>query len=70
VNETRVRFPKYDANYGLLLRGIGQGRFEAVPQRESGFALTGDVRGTIQLGDTLVFGMNRGDVQAYRRAEK
>jgi hypothetical protein len=67
INETRIRFGKYDANYGTLLRGEGDGSFEYVPQRRSGFKLRGDVRGTVRVGDTLIFGINRDEMRAYRR---
>ncbi len=35
---------RYDASYGLLLRGIGGGRFSAVDQSTSGLHLDGDVK--------------------------
>jgi len=66
VNETRVRFPKYDANYGLLLRGDGDGGFAAVPQRRSGFAVRGDVRGLATIGDRILFARNRKALTSYR----
>lgn len=66
MNETRVRFAKYDANYGLLLEQTAPDRFESVPQHRSGFRVQGDVRGTARLGDTLLFGINRGEVAGYR----
>lgn len=66
VNETRVRFPKYDANYGVLLRGEDAGQFTYVPQRRSGFTLKGDVRSVIELDDRLLFGINRDSLAAYR----
>ncbi len=66
MNETRIRFPKYDANYGVLLRGDGSGEFSYVPQRRSGFALKGDVRSVLQLGDRLLFGRNRDSLAVYR----
>jgi hypothetical protein len=66
ANETRVRFPKYDANYGLLLHGEGQGRFSAVPQQTSGFKVRGDVRSLTSLGSRLLFGVNRDSLKAYQ----
>lgn len=66
MNETRIRFPKYDANYGVLLRGDGTGGFSYVPQRRSGFALKGDVRSVLQLGNRLLVGRNRDSPGAYR----
>jgi hypothetical protein len=35
---------RYDASYGLLLRGAGDGRFEAVDMERSGVAIEGQVR--------------------------
>lgn len=67
INEARMRFGKYDANYGVLLTGDGAGRFQYVPQHQSGLKLRGDVRGTLQVGTTLLFSTNRDSVQAYRR---
>ena len=68
MTETRVRFAKYDANYGVLLRGDGQGGFTYVPQRRSGFRLRGDVRAIAPVGDRLLFGVNRDSLAAYRPA--
>lgn len=66
MNETRVRFAKYDANYGILLRGDGKGEFEYVPQWRSGFKVRGDVRATIAIRDQIIFGINRDSLAAYR----
>ncbi len=66
ANETRVRLPKYDANYGLLLRGTGGGEYKAVSQRRSGFKVNGDVRGLTTLESRLLFGVNRDSVMTYR----
>jgi len=66
VNRARLRFGKSDANYGLLLRGDGRGGFAAVPQAESGFRLSGDVRSVVAVGDALLFGINQKPVAAYR----
>jgi hypothetical protein len=35
---------RYDASYGLLLRGIGDGRFAAIDMTQSGVEITGQVR--------------------------
>ncbi len=66
VNQARLRFGKYDANHGLLLAGNGRGKFTAVPQRESGFKLTGDVRSVVPVGDALLFGINQKPLAFYR----
>ena len=63
----KLRLGKFDANYGTLLLGDGQGRFRYVDQARSGFHLQGDVRSVMELADgTLLFGVNREKVRAYR----
>ncbi len=69
-NEARIRFGKYDANYGMLLRGRGDGSFEYVPQHESGLSLRGDVRSVLLLDDLLLFGINGSPVRAYMPARE
>ncbi len=70
INEARIRFGKYDANYGVLLRGDGDGAFEYVPQYESGFNLQGDVRSALKVNNHFLFGINRGAIQAYQPADE
>ncbi|MFL5560619.1 MAG: VCBS repeat-containing protein [Gemmatimonadaceae bacterium] len=49
---------RYDASYGLFLRGVGGGRFVAADMAESGVALDGEVRHLAELraanGDRLI----------------
>ena len=66
INHARLKFGKYDANYGLLLRGNGQGQFTTVPQQQAGFRLTGDVRSAILLKDILILGLNQQPLKAYK----
>ena len=66
INKARLKFGKYDANYGLLLRGDNKGNFSTVPQREAGFRLTGDVRSVLILKDKLLFGVNQQALKAYK----
>jgi enediyne biosynthesis protein E4 len=66
INHARLKFGKYDANFGLLLRGDGQGGFSTVPQRESGFRLQGDVRSVVEMKDFLIFGFNQQGLKAYK----
>ncbi|PIQ21647.1 MAG: RNA-binding protein [Cytophagales bacterium CG18_big_fil_WC_8_21_14_2_50_42_9] len=65
VNKARLRFGKYDANYGLLLRNDGKGNFTYVPQQQSGLRITGDVRSILNINDKLLFGINQMPVKAY-----
>ena len=66
MHQARLRFGRYDANYGLLLQGDGQGGFRAVPQQQSGFALKGDVRSILQINNTLLFGISQQGLKAYK----
>jgi hypothetical protein len=66
VNLARLRFGKYNANHSLLLAGDGSGKFAAVPERQSGFRLSGDVRSLLLLDNALLFGINQPPLAAYR----
>lgn len=70
ISQGRLRLGKFDANYGLLLRGDGQGGFVSVPQLQSGFALKGDVRSVLSLGNQLLFGVNQQAIKAYRATKR
>ncbi|AWW30061.1 RNA-binding protein [Echinicola strongylocentroti] len=65
IDNARLRFGKYDANYGLLLKGDGKGNFISLPQSLSGFSLKGDVRSILQYGDRWLFGINQKGIVAY-----
>lgn len=66
INKARLRFGKYDANYGVLLRNDGKGNFAYIDQRQSGFSLRGDVRSLITINNTLVVGINQQPLKAYK----
>ncbi len=65
INHARLKFGKYDANYGMLLQGDGSGNFKYISQQRSGVRLTGDVRSAVTLGSTIIFGINEQPIQAY-----
>ncbi|ETZ19159.1 hypothetical protein N824_10480 [Pedobacter sp. V48] len=65
VNNARIRFGKYDANHGVLLKGNGKGGFRYIDQQQSGFNLTGDVRSVLKIREKLLFSIGRGNIQAY-----
>ncbi|OOQ59754.1 VCBS repeat-containing protein [Mucilaginibacter pedocola] len=69
-NHSRIRFGKYDANYGVLLVGDGKGGFAYVGQQRSGFNLWGDVRAVLPLNDQLLFSMDKGSIKAYKQQGK
>jgi len=66
MNQARIHFGKYDANYGVLLKGDGRGNFAYVPQLQSGFKLSGDIRSVLNINNTLLFGINGSGVLAYQ----
>jgi hypothetical protein len=63
---SKLRLGKWDANYGVLLRGDGTGTFKYIDQSHSGFNLRGDVRSVIKSNNTLLFGISEGGVEAYK----
>jgi hypothetical protein len=67
INHARLRFGKYDANYGVLLKGDGRGGFTYIPQSRSGFNIQGDVRSLLNIGNDLIFGINQKEIKAYKR---
>lgn len=66
MNHARIRFGKYDANYGVLLKGDGKGHYTYITQLQSGFKLWGDVRSVLTINDLLLFGINQGEIKAYK----
>lgn len=70
INHARLRFGKYDANYGVLLHNDGKGNFSYVNQQKSGFKLRGDVRSVINVNNTLLFGINQSGILAYTTRRK
>ncbi len=59
----KLRFGKSDANYGILLKGKGQGEFEYINQRKSGLNIKGDVRSIISVGKKVFWGVCEGKVR-------
>ncbi len=70
INHARLRFGKYDANYGMLLKGDGKGNFTYINQQQSGFNLRGDVRAVLHINNQLLFGINQSDIKAYTIKQK
>lgn len=68
INKARLKFGKYDANYGLILQGDGQGGFKVVPQKQAGLRLQGDVRSVLTLQNKLIVGVHQQAVKAYAHA--
>ncbi|MGF7083073.1 VCBS repeat-containing protein, partial [Mucilaginibacter sp. UYCu711] len=67
ITHARLRMGQYDANYGILLKGDGKGNYTYITQPQSGFNLWGDVRGVLQLNNTLLFSMDKSRLKAYKQ---
>src|SRR5215217_2216433 len=70
INQSRIRFGKYDANHGVLLKGDGKGGFAYVAEQQSGLKLKGDVRSAITINNTLLIGINQQQLRAFRFNQK
>lgn len=70
MEATGLKFGKYDAGYGIVLTGNGNGKFRYVPQKVSGFSLKGDVRDitTIDAGGRkfYIFSRNNRKLAVYQ----
>jgi hypothetical protein len=60
---------RYDASYGLLLKGKGDGSFDALPASASGIRVDGEVRDIISLKsggkDLIIFARNNAPLAVY-----
>lgn len=70
ICQSRIRFGRYDANHGILLKGNGKGGFSYVPDQQSGLKLKGDVRSVIALNNTLYVGLNQQKMRAFQFNQK
>jgi len=71
---TRVKYGRYDANFGTLLKGNGHGGFEAVPGISSGLRIKGEVRdiAAVKTGNgkrLLLWARNNDGVVIYKMNE-
>ena len=66
LNKSRLKLGKYDANYGLLLKGDGKGQFVSIPQLQSGFNLQGDIRSAVSMKGHILFGINQQGIRAFK----
>jgi len=67
--QSRLKFGRNDANYGLLLKGNGKGDFKMIPQYQTGLKLKGDCRSALNFGNTWYFGMYPNNLVSYNLKE-
>jgi enediyne biosynthesis protein E4 len=63
---SKIRLGKYDANYGILMRGNGKGEFKYINQQKSGFNIKGDVKSALKIDNLLFFGINEKPMITYK----
>lgn len=61
----RIRIGKTDANYGLVLLGNAEKRFQAISQTETGLFLKGDIKDIIKIGKSYIFGINNDNLKSF-----
>lgn len=62
----KLRFGKFDANFGILLKGNEKGEFEYINQRVSGLNISGDIRSIIEIKNKVFFGVCEAKVRGYQ----
>ncbi|MES2457312.1 MAG: VCBS repeat-containing protein [Bacteroidota bacterium] len=70
IYQSRIRFGRYDANHGVLLKGDGKGGFTYIPEQQSGLRLKGDVRSVITVDNILLVGINQQKMRAFQFNKK
>ncbi|MDH5250866.1 MAG: VCBS repeat-containing protein [Cyclobacteriaceae bacterium] len=65
---------RYDANYGVFLKGDGKGNFVCIPAKEIGLRFDGEVRDIIFIstkeGDVLLAARNNDAIMAFKENRK
>lgn len=66
----KPEFGRYDASYGVLLNGNGDGTFDAIPSKSSGFKVLGEARAIVNItikGEKYVMvGRNNDSLQIFK----
>ncbi|MBN7814720.1 VCBS repeat-containing protein [Algoriphagus sp. YJ13C] len=55
MNQTKLRYGKYDANHAMVFLGDSKGNFTYLPKILSGLSIKGDTRKIVQIDDNLLF---------------
>ncbi len=71
---TKPEVGRYDASYGVYMRGDGKGNFSFVSAKESGIKIDGEVRDILTLkskqGDLLLISRNNDSLVAFKKKTK
>lgn len=55
MNQTKLRYGKYDANHAMVFLGDSKGGFTYLPKYLAGLSVKGDVRNIVQINNNLLF---------------
>jgi hypothetical protein len=44
LHNVKPEVGRYDASYGVFMKGLGKGEFSVIPTKDSGFLLEGEIR--------------------------
>ena len=66
IHQSRLRLGNMDAGMGLLLKGNGDLKFEALKPSQSGLWISGDVRSALVIGDELILGINNKGIKGIK----
>jgi hypothetical protein len=61
---------RYDASYGLMLKGKGDGQFEALSAEQSGIRIDGQVRAIVPMGSRLFIARNNTAIKVLQRGQR
>lgn len=65
----KLRIGKFDANYGTLLIGKGDGKFDYLPQTKSGLSIKGSTTDAILINNKLLIGSYGQPIRSYKILE-
>ncbi|MEM9299677.1 MAG: hypothetical protein AAGA64_14985, partial [Bacteroidota bacterium] len=63
--EAKPEAGRYDASYGHLLKGLGDGSFVSIGAKQSGFQVTGQVRDIAVIGQKVFVARNNNTVLSF-----
>ncbi|MBT6005135.1 MAG: VCBS repeat-containing protein, partial [Prolixibacteraceae bacterium] len=70
LHHVKPEVGRYDASYGSFLLGDGQGGFQNIPAKSSGFHLDGEIRDIMEVktetGEILVVSRNNSPIQVFK----
>ena len=74
LDNVKPEVGRYDASYGSFLLGDGQGGFQNIPAKLSGFHLDGEIRDIMEVktnnGEILVISRNNDPLQVFKVLSK